>query len=48
MLKNRIDVRLENNEIDYFKWTSSPSNMSNKIFGNRLTATRKSKSYPQT
>ena len=33
-LRNRIDVRLVNNEKDYLKWTSKPRYMSYKIFDN--------------
>ena len=42
-LGNRIDVKLVSNEKDYMKWTSKPSYMSLKIFGNDLVAMRKSK-----
>ena len=35
-VRNRIDVRLARNETNYLKWTSSPSYMSHKIFGNDL------------
>ena len=33
-LKNRIDVRLVNNEKNYSKWTSKANYMSQKIFDN--------------
>ena len=42
-LRNRIDVKLVNNENEYLKCTSKPSYMSHKIFGNNLAAIRKSK-----
>ena len=42
-LKNRINVKLVNNEKDYLKCTSKPSYMSHKIFDNNLYVTRKSK-----
>ena len=42
-LRNRIDVKLVNNEKDYLKYTSKSSYMSHKIFGNNLVAIRKSK-----
>ena len=42
-LRNRIDVKLVNNENEYLKCTSKPSYMSHKIFGNNLVAIRKSK-----
>ena len=42
-LRNRIDVKLVNNEGDYLKWRSNPSYMSQKIFNNDLVAIRKSK-----
>ena len=42
-LRNRIDVKLENNEKNYLKCTSTPSYMSNKIFDNNFGAIRKSK-----
>ena len=42
-LRNRINVRLVNNEKDYLKCTSKPSYMSHKIFDNNLVAIRKSK-----
>ena len=41
--RNRIDVKLVNNEKDYLKCTSKPSYMSHKIFGNDLVAIPKSK-----
>ena len=37
-LRNRIDVRLVSNKKVYSKWTSKPSYMSHKIFGNVLLA----------
>ena len=42
-LRNRIDVKLRNNEMDYLKCTSKPSYMSHKIFDNNLTVIRQSK-----
>ena len=42
-LRNRIDVKLVNNEKDYLKITSKPSYISHKIFDNNLVAIRKSK-----
>ena len=42
-LRNRIDVKLANNEKDYLKCTSKPSHMSHEIFDNNLVAIRKSK-----
>ena len=33
-LRNRIDVKLVNNQKDYLKRTSKPSYMSHKIFDN--------------
>ena len=44
-LRNRIDVKLVSNKKDYLKWTSRPSYMSHKIFGNDLVAISKSKVY---
>ena len=43
ILRNRIDVKLASNKIDYSKWTSKPSYMSPKIFENDLVAMRKNK-----
>ena len=44
ILRNRIDVKLVNNEKDYLKCTSKPSYMSLKIFGgNNLLVICKSK-----
>ena len=42
-LRNKIDVKLVNNERDYLKCTSKPSYMSHKTFENNLVAIRKSK-----
>ena len=42
-LRNKIDVKLINNEKDYLKYTSKPSYMLHKIFGNNLVAIRKRK-----
>ena len=42
-LRNRIDVKLVNNEKDYLKCTSKPTYMSHKIFDNNLVAIRKDK-----
>ena len=37
-LRNRIDVTLVGNRKRYLKWTSKPSDMSQKIFDNDLVA----------
>ena len=42
-LRNRINVKLVNNEKDYLKCTSKPSYMSHKIFDDNLVAICKSK-----
>ena len=42
-LRNRIDVKLVNNEKEYLKCTSKPSCISHKIFDNNLVAIRKTK-----
>ena len=42
-VRNRIDVKLLNNEKEYLKYTSKPSYMSHKIFSNNLVAIQKSK-----
>ena len=42
-VRNRINVRLVNNEKDYLKCTSKPCYMSHKIFDINLVAIRKSK-----
>ena len=42
-LRNRIDVKLVNNEKDYLKCTSKPSYMSHKIVDNNSVAIHKSK-----
>ena len=42
-LRNRIDVKLVNNEKDYLKCTSKASYMSHKILDNNLVAIRKCK-----
>ena len=42
-LRNRIDVKLVNNEKHYLKCTSKPGYISHKIFDNNLVAIRKSK-----
>ena len=42
-LRNRIDVKLVNNEKDYLRYISKPSSMSHKIFDNNLVAIRKIK-----
>ena len=42
-LRNRIDVKLVNNEKDYLKCTSKSTYMSHKIFDNNSVAIRKSK-----
>ena len=40
-LRNRIDVKLVNNEKYYLKFISKPNYMSHKIFDNNLVAIRK-------
>ena len=42
-LRNRIDVKLVNNEKDYSKCTSKSSYMAYKMFDNNLVQMRKSK-----
>ena len=42
-LRNRIDVKLANNEKDYLNCTSKPSDMLHNIFDNNLVAILKSK-----
>ena len=42
-VRNRIDAKIVSNKKDYFKWTSKPSYMPNKIFYNDLVAIRKNK-----
>ena len=42
-LRNKIDVKLVSNKKYYLKWTSKPSYMSHKVFGNNLVAIRKNK-----
>ena len=42
-VRNRVNVKLINNEKEYLKCTSKPSNMWDKIFDNNLVAIRKSK-----
>ena len=42
-VRNGIDVKLVNNKKDYLKWTSKPSYMPRKIFGNDLVAYLKTK-----
>ena len=42
-LRNRIDVKLVNNEKDYLKCTSKTTFKLHKIFDNNLVAIRKSK-----
>ena len=41
-LRNRIDIKLTNNEKDYLKCTSKLNYMSHNIFDNNLVPTRKS------
>ena len=41
--RNRINVKLLNTKKYYFKCTSKPSYMSQKIYDNNLVAIRKSK-----
>ena len=40
-VRNRIEVKLVNNEKDYLVCTPKPSHMSHKIFDNNLAAIRK-------
>ena len=42
-LRNRIDVKLVNNEKDYLKYASKPSYMSHKIIDNNLVVIRERK-----
>lgn len=42
-MRNRICVRLENNENDYLKWALRPSFITHKIFGYNLVAIQKIK-----
>ena len=42
-IQNSIDVKLINNDKDYLKYSSKPSNTSHKLFGNNLVAILKSK-----
>ena len=42
-LRNRIDIKLVNNENGYLECTSKSSYMPHKIFDNNLVAIRKSK-----
>ena len=42
-LRNRIDIKLVNNEKYYLKYISTPSYMSQKIFGNNLVVICESK-----
>ena len=42
-LRNRMNLKLENNEKDYLRCTSKPSYMLHKTFDNNLVAMRKSK-----
>ena len=42
-LRNRIDVKLINNEKEYLKCTSKPSYMSHKIFDKNSVGIRKNK-----
>ena len=42
-LKNRFAVRLVSNKNRPFEWTSKPSSMTQKIFGNDLVAIYKIK-----
>ena len=41
--RNRIEVKLVNNENDYLKYTSKASHMSHKIFDNNLVVIRKTR-----
>ena len=42
-LRSRINLRLINKEIDYWKWTSKPSSISHQRFDNNLVAIHKVK-----
>ena len=42
-LRNKLDVRLVNNEKGYSKWTSKRSHVAQRIFGNDLVAIHKIK-----
>ena len=42
-LRNRVDVRLVNNEKNYLKWTSKPGYVAQEIFDNNLVAIHKTK-----
>ena len=42
-MRNRVEVKLVNNEKHYLKCTSKPSYMSHKIFDNNLVAIQKTK-----
>ena len=42
-LRNRVGVRLINNQKDYLKWTSKPSFATQKIFSNNLVSIHKIK-----
>ena len=42
-LRNRINIKLVNNNKDYLKCTSKPSYMLHKIFDNKLVAMHTSK-----
>ena len=42
-LRNKIDIKLVNNEKDYLKCTSKPCYIIDKIFHNNLVAICKSK-----
>ena len=42
-IRNRINVKLVNNEKDYLKCTSKPIYMSHSIFDNNLVTIRKNK-----
>ena len=42
-LRNRVDVRLVNNEKDYLKWTLKQRFLTQKTFNNNLVAIRKIK-----
>ena len=42
-LRNRIDVKLKNNQKDYLKWTSKPRYMPQKIFDNNIVVIYKNK-----
>ena len=44
-LRNRIHVKLVNNENKYLRWTSKPSYISQKTFNNDLVMIHESEHY---